>query len=95
MLKVVGVNNADLRTASVVGTTWNVEWVKIDDPEALVDSTFAQGSKKGGAQFRRLEGAWWGSVLGYFLATTGGTTTEPAAAKGRSSSTTRSPRRSS
>ncbi len=47
MLKVVGVNNADLRTASVVGTTWNVEWVKIDDPEALVDEHVCSGLEEG------------------------------------------------
>jgi len=74
MLKVAGVAGpTDLRFVSAVGTTWNVEWVKIDDPEATVLSTFAQGLAKGGARFRRLEGAWWGASTGYFLATTGGT----------------------
>jgi len=58
---------------SAVGTTWNIEWVKIDDPEAAVQSTFEQGLAKGAARFRRLEGAWWGASTGYFLATTGGT----------------------
>ena len=38
--------------------------MKIDDPEATGKSTFAQGSAKGGAQFRRLEGAWWGASTG-------------------------------
>lgn len=74
MLKVKNVNQADLRTVSAIGTTWDVEWVRIDDPEATTMSTFAQGFAKGGARFRRLEGAWWGTVTGYFLATTGGTT---------------------
>jgi uncharacterized protein len=65
MLKVRNVNQADLRTVSVVGTTWNVEWVKIDDPRAAAKSTFLQGYEDGkGARFRRLEGAWWGDTTG-------------------------------
>ena len=79
MLKVRNVDQADLRTASVVGTTWNVEWVKINDPRATAKSTFLQGYEDGkGARFRRLEGAWWADTTGYFLATTGGTVTPPA-----------------
>ncbi len=79
MLKVKGVNQADLRTASVVGTTWNVEWVRIADPRATAKSTFLQGYEDGkGARFRRLEGAWWADTTGYFLATTGGTINPPA-----------------
>ena len=78
MLKVKGVDQADLRTASVVGTTWNVEWVRIADPRATAKSTFLQGYEDGkGARFRRLEGAWWADTTGYFLATTGGTITPP------------------
>ena len=83
MLKVKNVNQADLRAVSVVGTTWDVEWVRIDDPEATSQSTFAQGLAKGGARFRRLEGAWWGNVLGYFLATTGGTIAVPPGGEGQ------------
>lgn len=52
MAKVVGVNQADLRSVSAVGTTWNIEWVKIDDPDATTETTFAQGFAKGGARFR-------------------------------------------
>ena len=73
MLKVKGVHQADLRTIATVGMTWSVEWVHIDDPDATTQRTFAQGFAKGGARFRRLEGAWWGNQVGYFLATTGGT----------------------
>ena len=79
MLKVKDVNQADLRTVSTVGMTWNVEWVKINDPKAEAKSTFLQGYEDGkGARFRRLEGAWWGDTTGYFLATTGGSVTPPA-----------------
>jgi secreted PhoX family phosphatase len=83
MLKVKGVTGADLRSVSVVGTTWEIEWVRIDDPEAKVQSTFAQGSAKGGARFRRLEGAWWSTSTGYFLATTGGTIAAPPGGEGQ------------
>lgn len=78
MLKVKNVSQADLRWVSTIGQTWDVEWVRIDDPSARTMSTFAQGSAKGGATFRRLEGAWWGTTRGYFLATDGGTTSPSA-----------------
>jgi uncharacterized protein len=83
MLKVKNVLQADLRTVSTIGTIWDVEWVRIDDPEATTDSTFAQGLAKGGARFRRLEGAWWADVTGYFLATTGGTIAAPPGGEGQ------------
>jgi hypothetical protein len=83
MAKVVGVHQADLRSVSAVGTTWNIEWVKIDDPEATTLSTFAQGFAKGGARFRRLEGAWWSVSTGYFLATSGGTIAAPPGGEGQ------------
>jgi secreted PhoX family phosphatase len=75
MLRVKHERQADLRRANIVGTTWDVAWVRIDNPAALVESTFDQGFANGGARFRRLEGAWWGDRTGYFLATSGGTTT--------------------
>ena len=82
MLKVKGsASQADLRWVSQVGQTWDVEWVRINDPEAKTMSTYGQGAAQGGARFRRLEGAWWGTTRGYFLATDGGTTT-PAASVG-------------
>ena len=65
------------------GTTFDVEWVKIDnpDPSGPLDSTGAgpdsdhpailwQG--EGAALFTRLEGAWYGSGRIYFVATDGG-----------------------
>lgn len=75
MLKVVGVQNADLQQAQV-GDTHQVEWVQIDDPELPTQSgvgpfgsfdgsttsasgPFVQGYAAGGAQFRRLEGIWY------------------------------------
>jgi len=60
MMKVKDVPNADLGVGYAVNTTWDVEWVRIDDPLAQEESTYEQGAAKGGARFRRLEGAWWG-----------------------------------
>jgi uncharacterized protein len=80
MLKVREVWQADLGGAFPLGTTWKYEWVKIDDPAATLQSTYEQGRAKGGAKFRRLEGAWWqksrpggqSTTRGYFLSTDGG-----------------------
>jgi secreted PhoX family phosphatase len=72
MLKVVDQWQADLGGAFPIGTTWRVEWVRIDDPTAASMSVFAQGRARGGARFRRLEGSWWGDTKGYFLSTDGG-----------------------
>jgi uncharacterized protein len=77
MLKAInGPMNDDFGPVSVVGQTWQVEWVPIDDPEAIVTSTVEQGIAQGGAQFRRLEGCWWGNFKGYFLSTNGGSVSE-------------------
>jgi secreted PhoX family phosphatase len=77
MLAVKGDSTAQLGTSNpAVGTTWDVEWVLIDDPEAIKMSVFQQGRAKGGAGFSRLEGAWWGDRVGYFLSTNGGSAGE-------------------
>jgi secreted PhoX family phosphatase len=83
MLKIVGVNKANLRGLNPlggngaplppIGTTLDVEWVVVDDPEVLVGvSCFSQGYGKNGAEFRRLEGAWYGTGSIFFLSTDGG-----------------------
>jgi uncharacterized protein len=72
MAKVVNQWQADLGGAFPLGTTWPIEWVRIEDPTAATLSTYAQGHALGGARFRRLEGAWWGHKVGYFLSTDGG-----------------------
>ena len=78
MLRVKGRNNFDFgpvgNAAWPVGSIWDVEWVPIADPAASVNSTYAQGAAAPyhGAQFRRLEGAWWGDHTGFFLSTNGG-----------------------
>jgi uncharacterized protein len=72
MLKVVGVDNAHLEVAQVVGTTYDVEWVDIDDPnpqfpytpgitapttnDEALQYVSLQGRAQGAAGFSRLEG---------------------------------------
>jgi secreted PhoX family phosphatase len=82
MLKVVGVDNADLSLGQPAGAAHPVEWVTIPDP----DPTFApgttndqaivavgdQGRAQGAAIFSRLEGCWAGQGRIYFTSTQGG-----------------------
>lgn len=72
MLKVKNTSSIHLGSASVVGTTWDVEWVRIGDPAAATQSVYNQGRALGATGFARLEGAWWGVSTGYFLSTSGG-----------------------
>ena len=71
-----GQPNGDLGRVDPLGTTWDVEWVRIDDPLATTQSMFAQGSRRAARGSSRLEGAWWGDHTGYFLSTNGGPTAE-------------------
>jgi hypothetical protein len=60
-----------------VGDTFDVEWVKIDFPENDGPGSlgnFAQGLAKGGAIFRRPEGAWYSDSTVFFVCTDGGST---------------------
>ncbi|MCI0687351.1 MAG: PhoX family protein [Sporichthyaceae bacterium] len=82
MLAVKGQPNADLSGHFEIGTTFDTEWVTIDDP----DPTFApgttndqalvavsnQGLAKGAAMFSRLEGSAWDLGVVYFTSTQGG-----------------------
>jgi uncharacterized protein len=74
MLRVKNHPNFNFGPVATVGAIWDVEWVPIDDPDAAILSTYAQGASAPhfGAQFRRLEGCWWGDQTGYFLSTNGG-----------------------
>jgi secreted PhoX family phosphatase len=76
MAKVKNRPNADLGGNVAVGTTFDIRWVRIDDPAATTQSCYEQGAAKGGARFRRLEGAWWGEGVGYFVSTDGGSVQE-------------------
>lgn len=66
---------------AVQGQTTNarlpVTWVDIADPdpsdaETNPEAVFAQGRARGGARFRRLEGAWFANGSLFFTSTTGG-----------------------
>jgi uncharacterized protein len=76
MLAIKGQPNVDLGAYWPIGTSWEVEWVRVDDPLAVTRSCYAQGAARGGARFSRLEGAWWGHRTGYFLSTNGGSVGE-------------------
>jgi hypothetical protein len=75
MLAVVGTAHANLHEAQEPGSTYHVEWVRVD--AAAVDvpnGSFANAWAKGAGEFRRLEGAWWSQRDGvvYFNSTDGG-----------------------
>ncbi len=72
MLKVKDVNVADLRASRPNGTSWDVEWVTIDNPESINPRNYTQGTSKGAARFARLEGCWYDTGLVYFTSTSGG-----------------------
>lgn len=62
------------------GTSFDVEWVPIADPQRVYSTgtasggVFNQGFALGGAGFARLEGAWFGNGVVWFTSTSGGIT---------------------
>ena len=88
MLKVQGVTNAHLEAAQVNGTTYNVEWVDIPQPDVQYPYTpgvaattpnntalvhvSSQGLAQGAAHFSRLEGQAYDDGIVYFTSTQGG-----------------------
>lgn len=78
MLKVVGEPRKNLHALACTAaqTVFDVEWVDVADPDPDVaggaPSCFQQGFDLGGANFRRLEGIWYGAGKFYFTSTTGG-----------------------
>lgn len=88
MLKVAGVDNAHLEGAQVQGTTYDVEWVDIDQPDVAYPFTpgqpaatpndtalthvSSQGWAQGAAFFSRLEGQVHDDGVVYFTSTQGG-----------------------
>jgi secreted PhoX family phosphatase len=60
--------------ADGTGVEYETGWVTIDSPDPVPGelSTVQQGIARGGAQFRRLEGAWWGNDRCYIVSTSGG-----------------------
>lgn len=71
-LKVVGQDNFSFTglPATAVGTTWDVEWVQVTDPEAL--SGRAYNSAPNRAAFARPEGAYYDSGKVFWTCTSGG-----------------------
>jgi secreted PhoX family phosphatase len=92
MLKVVGVDNANLALGQAAGATYDVEWVPIAEPdpefpmagdlptvtndEAIV-AVGDQGRLLGAAWFSRLEGAYYDNGRIYFVSTQGGANHPP------------------
>lgn len=72
MLKVKNIPQANLLNTYPNGTTWDVEWVTVDQPEVINPRNYTQGFNKGAARFARLEGAWYDTGLVYFTSTSGG-----------------------
>jgi uncharacterized protein len=79
MLGVKGKPKLDTRTQQTMGIVYECVWYDIDDPDRAHTpgstdglGVFAQGFTKGAAMFARLEGAWWGNNLIYFVSTNGG-----------------------
>jgi secreted PhoX family phosphatase len=73
MLGVDGSPKFDTRTGQTVGVKHKATWYDITAPDAhLGVSVFNQGFNQGAARFARLEGAWWGNNVVYFVSTSGG-----------------------
>jgi uncharacterized protein len=77
MLKVKGAPNANLGGTFPNGATFDVEWVRIEQPDneaPAMPSNFvwAQGRAEGAATFARLEGCWHGNGRIYVVSTSGG-----------------------
>jgi secreted PhoX family phosphatase len=81
MLALEGTPQANLFTGQTLAAALRVEWVDIDvpapNPVTPTTSVFAQGRARGGAAFRRLEGAWYDNEDRsiYFTSTDGGEAT--------------------
>lgn len=76
MLAIVGAPQYETRRGQRAGQSLPVRWVDIrePDPDSGLEQrrVYEQGKEAGGARFRRLEGAAWGSGSVYFSASTGG-----------------------
>ena len=77
MLKIAGERKADLGDSYRNGTTFDVEWVPIDQPDTAQrgscdDFVYKQGRAQGAAAFARLEGCWYGNGRIYIVSTNGG-----------------------
>jgi len=94
MLRVKGVDNAQLAAEQVTGATYDVEWVTIPEPDVQFDyvpgttapttndtalvHVGSQGWERGAAFFSRLEGQVYRRGVVYFTSTQGGGAPEAA-----------------
>lgn len=69
-LAVKGQPDADLRGGFEDGTSFRIDWVKVEDPEGREGRAF--DSAPGRAIFSRLEGIWYDDGVMYFVSTDGG-----------------------
>ena len=77
MLKVAGAALANLGASYPNGTTFEVEWVPIENPDSLSPTmpgnfVWAQGRAQGAATFARLEGCWYGNDRKIYVVSTSG-----------------------
>jgi uncharacterized protein len=76
MLAVRDRPNIDFQETGCENRAFPVRWVDIENPDPDVangaPSTFQQGYAGGGANFRRLEGCWYGASSIFFVSTNGG-----------------------
>ncbi len=74
MLGVVGTPRYSTLTNETPFVRLAAEWFDIANPNpgSGQQSVYTQGRNLGGAQFGRLEGAWWGNGVIYFVSTSGG-----------------------
>ncbi|MDH3755600.1 MAG: PhoX family protein [Acidimicrobiia bacterium] len=92
MLKVLGVQRANLSLTQGAGASYSVEWVEIPDPDPLfpmaggeptvtndeaIVAVGDQGRAAGAALFSRLEGCAYDEGVVYFVSTQGGPTNAP------------------
>jgi uncharacterized protein len=77
MLKIRGVNLANLGASYANGTTFDVEWVTIATPDNVAQNSpgnwvWSQGRMQGAATFARLEGCWYGNDAKIYIVSTSG-----------------------
>jgi secreted PhoX family phosphatase len=77
MLKVSGVNLANLGASYAHGTAFDVEWVDIATPDNPLPTSpgnfvWSQGRAQGAATFARLEGCWYGNEARIYIVSTSG-----------------------
>jgi secreted PhoX family phosphatase len=77
MLKVGGVDLANLGASYANGTTFDVEWAPLESPDSLSSTmpgnfVWAQGRAQGAATFARLEGCWFGNDRKIYIVSTSG-----------------------